>query len=629
MTGYHARLLILALLCGVGLVGLSTAQAPAPAGAGRPVGRPDIPRHYRHIRIAMLAYHGNPMGRVEDDLLRHSVDLVVANPIYLKHIREVAPHTPLLTYSNISNLYLDLLTDWLEFADRKGASREVAFYHAAQPKPFSGTSPSSLPVNWFWRVFTGGPKLVNMTAPARYPTGRITFGGAGQAVYIGYPERFREINFAVVTPNAGCEIVPEYSSATDARGNPTGWRPLTLRADGTARLTQLGQVVFDPPNAWRAASLDNSPALFYVRFRTVSAGKVPVVSTILGRDYVGARGSNSGTVPVFDSAADRNGDGYLDDEEYARRAPGKDARFLYESRMPTELYGQMRFLANPTHRAFREWVAEHHRRLLAEQPLASGIFMDNSHGRIRVKATEVREPVSGFPEAFGELLGEVGRAVAPKWVLPNTSGGRLEADPVVRHNPAYFEEFAFKPMAQHWFAFEEMLDLVDRRQRLTSPPPLAVIDVDPEGGAPGDGRTQLACLAAYYLVADPVHTFLCLYGGFEPATTWERHWTPAAAYDIGRPMRPWTRLSNGVDPADPRLEYRVYARTYEKALVLYRPLSFTTKSWTKGDRADNTALRHELGERYRPLRADGTLGEPMTTITLRSGEGAILVRVGS
>ncbi len=35
--------------------------------------------HYPHIRIAMLAYSGNPMGAVEDKLLKESVDLVVAN----------------------------------------------------------------------------------------------------------------------------------------------------------------------------------------------------------------------------------------------------------------------------------------------------------------------------------------------------------------------------------------------------------------------------------------------------------------------------------------------------------------------------------------------------------------------
>src|SRR5262245_4450842 len=87
-----------------------------------PVMLPEIPRHYKHIRVAMLAYYGNPMGEFEDKLLRESVDLVVPNPAYLKHVHAVAPDTPQLIYTNASNLYQGLLTDWLAYADRRGVS---------------------------------------------------------------------------------------------------------------------------------------------------------------------------------------------------------------------------------------------------------------------------------------------------------------------------------------------------------------------------------------------------------------------------------------------------------------------------------------------------------------------------
>src|ERR1700726_1767790 len=71
-----------------------------------PVKRPALPRHYPHIRIAMLAYHGNPMGPFEDELLRKSVDLVIPNETVMQHVRRVAPATPQLIYTNASNLYL-------------------------------------------------------------------------------------------------------------------------------------------------------------------------------------------------------------------------------------------------------------------------------------------------------------------------------------------------------------------------------------------------------------------------------------------------------------------------------------------------------------------------------------------
>src|SRR5205085_3476100 len=79
--------------------------------------QPNIPQHYPNIRIAELAYTGNPMGSTEDQLLRSSVDLVIAAPELLAHIKSVSPTTPALIYANVSNLYTSSLTDWLNWAD--------------------------------------------------------------------------------------------------------------------------------------------------------------------------------------------------------------------------------------------------------------------------------------------------------------------------------------------------------------------------------------------------------------------------------------------------------------------------------------------------------------------------------
>jgi hypothetical protein len=624
-----------ALAALVALAGL-LAAACWPAAPGRAAGagkaadvpRPDVPRHYGHIRIAMLAYYGTPMGAFEDDLLRNSVDLVVPSESLMKHIHDVAPKTPQLVYTNTSTLYLDLLTDWLAYADKKGVSREAAFYHVAVPRPYKGNSPSSRPVNWFWKVLRGGGRYFqDFTEAARGPAGRISFARAGDSLYLGYPDRYREINFVLASPAGACRIVAEYAAGADAAGRPTSWRPLGLAGDGTAGLTRSGAVTFDPPRDWRPVSLNGSARLFYVRLRTTAGVALPVASALLGRDYTGARGGTAGVIPVFDAAADADGDGYLSDAEYARRGPGKDARFFYESRMLTGWYGSMRFVTSPAHPAFRDWAAVRHKKLLARQPLAAGLFMDNSGGKLYHKAADVLEPTAGFRKQYGELMAEIARAIAPRWILLNTEGGEEDADRVIRHNPAYLEEFALKPLAMHWPAFEELLAKIERRERLTTPPPLAVIDSHPDGGACDDPRTQLATLAAYYLMGDPDSTCLMFFGGAETTTTWRRHWTPAAAYDVGKPVRRWTRFASGTDPAGTGLTYRVYARSYEKALVLYRPLSGNPGRWAlKGGLGDATATRHELGGTYRPLGADGTLGPPVTRVTLRGGEGVVLVR---
>jgi hypothetical protein len=571
------------------------------------------------------------MGPFEDKLLRESVDLVVPENRHVEHIHAVAPATPLLLYTNTSSLYLELLTDWLSYADDNGLSREAAFYHAARATPFRGDSPSSRPVAWFWGVYRGGQGLTDLTNAAHArPAQRLAFGGAGEALYVGYPDRFREVNVELAAPaGAGWSAALEYATAVDGTGRPTAWAALKPLADTTAGLKASGQVTFAPPAGWKSALVGGSARLFYVRFRTASGGQPPVAGSILGRDYVGARGKTEGVVPAFDSSADANGDGYLDDAEYARRAAGKDARFLYESRMPCESYGQMRFCTNPSPPEFRKWAVDYQARYSKSNPAAAGLFMDNSEGRPSVRAADVRERLDSFGPDYGAMLKAISTAIAPRWILANTAGGGAQAHPVIRQNPAYLEEFAIRPLYHNFEQFEDLAAEVARRAALTVPPPYAVLDSHPQRGDPAEPRTQLATLAYYYLLADPDSTFLMFYGGFEPSSPWQRHWTAAAAYDVGRPAGAWSRLVEGDDPSSPERKYRVYRRAYAKALVLYKPLSFKRGDWrTQASLGDETATRHDLGGTYRPLRADGALGEPVTSVTLRNGEGAILVKAG-
>src|SRR5262245_21865924 len=136
--------------------------------------------------------------------------------------------------------------------------------------------------------------------------------------------------------------------------------------------------------------------------------------------------------------------------------------------------------------------------------------------------------------------------------------------------------------------------------------------------------TQLATLAYYYLLADPASTFLNCYGGYEPSTTWPRHWTAAAAYDVGQPLGTWSVFATGQDPANVALTYKIYQRSYGNALVLYKPLSKGNN--VNGTLADATATTHALNGTYRPLRADGTLGAPVPSLTPRNDEAAILIK---
>jgi hypothetical protein len=114
-------------------------------------------------------------------------------------------------------------------------------------------------------------------------------------------------------------------------------------------------------------------------------------------------------------------------------------------------------------------------------------------------------------------------------------------------------------------------------------------------------------------------------GGQSPNTSWNQHWLDAVRFNIGQPRGGFTVMASGADPADRRLTYQVFGRHYDNALVLYKPLSYTRGVGT-GTTANNTFTTHSLGGRYRLLNSNGSLGPVITSLSLRNGEGAILVR---
>jgi hypothetical protein len=594
-----------------------------------PVPKPSIPRHYSHIRIAQLAYSSSPVGNAfEQTLLRNSVDLVVPNPRHLPTIQAAAPDTPQLIYTNVSNLYEGLLADWIDYSRKNGINPELAFYHVTQATPFTGASASSRPVTWFWSAYqsSNGTLTDQESAIRGGRTYNVNFGAAGTWTALGSLDRFREMNVTMaVGASAGWSGVWEYVSAVDANGNPTSWKTLTLNTDGTNAMRSSGIITFDPPADWKTASFAGTTREYYIRMRATAgtASQAPQPRSILGRDYVRANGGVSGTIPAFDYTADKDHDGYLNDAEYAGRAAGKDARFIHETRLFYPNYGQMRFVTNPASSAIRKWAADYHERMIAANPLADGFFMDNAHGKLPFAGISVIEPTTTYSADSGAMVAAVNRAIYPKWVMSNTAGGRAEGTAVAAGSAAVIEEFLLRPLDTNWSKVNDMADLVAMRLN-TDGSPYVVLDSLPTGGSTTDPRTQLATLAEYYLVADPDRTMLMFYGGYSPTSSWIYHWSQAATVNVGRPTGTMQVFASGADPQNASLSYRVYSRNYENALVLYKPLSYATG--VSGTLADATATTHQLGGNYRRVNADGSLGGVITSLTLRNGEGAVLIK---
>ncbi len=588
--------------------------------------RATVERHYSHIRLANLAYHGTPFGGFERDQLRNSVDLVIPNLTYLDEITRAAPTTPQFVYTNISNIYLGLLTDWNDYADRNGLDREGAFYHVTEASRFQGLSASAVPVDRFWGVYRGSDAggWDDLTRDASNPGNTFSLAGRGGALALGYIEKFREVTLdARASAGSGWKCELEYVSAADAQGRPTRWTRLPTLGDTTGGFMRDGRVTFDPPTDWQPARVSDGARLYYVRVRTTGSGTPPTATTVLGADY-----SAGHVIPAFDHAADRDRDGYLNDAEYARRAAGKNARFEYQSRLTYPNYGPMRFATNVADAGFRAWAADYHARFLAATPLADGFFVDNSIGRLAVDPDTIAERIDGYAADYGSLLGAVNHKLAAtgKWLIANTAGGNTSAEPVIRNGVSYLEEFALRPLSANHVQFDDLNATLDYRRQISRGKAYEILDSLPtqniDATAP---RMQLATLAMYYTVADPELSFLMMNGGNEPASTWRRHFTPAAEFDVGKPRADQAQFATGADPANRNLTYKVYKREYTNALVLYKPLSYT-RGQTGGTGA-NTATTHQLNGTYRPVRADGTLGAATRTVVLRNGEGAVLARV--
>jgi hypothetical protein len=287
----------------------------------------------------------------------------------------------------------------------------------------------------------------------------------------------------------------------------------------------------------------------------------------------------------------------------------------------------MRFATNPANSGFVAWCINYSERYLASHPLSSGLFVDNSTGDPQITPGEVLEPESNYSAAYGALINAVSKAIAPKWLMLNTGGGGTLANPAISAATAYYEEFALRPLSEDWRHFEDLANMISQRMSLENPAPYAILDSLPTGGSPTDPQTQIATLAEYYLLADPTRTFLDFYGGYGPATSWTQHWCQAVTYDVGTPTGSWSLLSSGADPSNPRYSYRIYQRTYTNALILYKPLSSANNGGSVGTTAPNTATYQKLNGTYRQLNANGTLGPPITGISLCNGQGAILVKV--
>ena len=280
-----------------GNVGTGNLSTTVANGSNAPV-RYVLPQHQPHMRTYLRAYGTSVQDTFANTLTANYVDMLDDHPNWYAAQNTADPQTIRLYYVNVSNFYDRLILDYCDYCDRNSLDPETGFYHTTgvtQAVAGNGTSA------WIPRNFIN--ILVGPEGGSYTQTGTTgTFPGATTAnnsIYLGYFDRWREINLVLSTFSAGGYAgVWEYPNARSLSGlvySPTSWAALTLANDGTSGLTASGQITFDPPSDWvrcsppGAGGMNTNMAapgnLYYVRFRCTHTGTTPVASSILARDY--------------------------------------------------------------------------------------------------------------------------------------------------------------------------------------------------------------------------------------------------------------------------------------------------------------------------------------------------------
>lgn len=161
--------------------------------------------------------------------------------------------------------------------------------------------------------------------------------GQGQAnmAYAGQGFKFDQINVTLNQSITDGDLTFYYSTGTDIDGNPN-WAPLSLTEDSTNNLSQNGAFRFIPPTDWTRVSVDGDPThkAYFLKI-TLSSKETVNVATFETKDlrHMNIEGTE-GMVLGWDPTNDTNGDGYVDDSEFASRPnPNASARTRTESRL--------------------------------------------------------------------------------------------------------------------------------------------------------------------------------------------------------------------------------------------------------------------------------------------------------
>jgi hypothetical protein len=162
-----------------------------------------------------------------------------------------------------------------------------------------------------------------------------TYRNFGGALYIGSHHKFDEVKIQLHSGVQAGQV--SIHQPIDEIGEE--WQS-TLINDGTSGMLQSGLIKFAPVSNWKAISINGSKPLYFVRV-VLESEESPVVRSVFTKNlmYISADQSSI-RINGWDARNDKDGDGYISDEEFSQRINvSASARFEHESRVVP--YGQM------------------------------------------------------------------------------------------------------------------------------------------------------------------------------------------------------------------------------------------------------------------------------------------------
>jgi len=565
--------------------------------------------------------------------IREHYDFVKLYPDLIGPYRDSGGTGLLWVYSQYHCITIERDYDFIrQWCADNGADQEAMWTHFAEdtvyrPDYESATSDGSTEQRFDTVWVYNGSAYVDRTANA-YAGDAFQIGqSVGWVLYIGYQERFKEVNVGLATAASGWTGVWEY-------WNGSAWTNLGP-TDGTSGMTKSGKVEFMPPPQDWARRAVNGKERWWVRLTTLSAGGTsPVVAGggLQGRSFIVPTAGRY-RQPGWDSSNDTNSDGCWD----TNVNPNATALFPYEARVHLwQLEHTYLNLDNPDTRVAYPLLAKQ----LVETPISGTaytydcLFLDVVTDRIVISnlssggSTIEDTSNATWQDNTVLMIRAVKQAVGPtKIVKLNTGpyiGGAYEL--FIDEADAWHGEGFLTTSRPYGIAQIDAVLSRDARGKYS------MIHAQGKGGYDDLERQRVYSLATFYLTHGQ-RTYYQFRRDVLPDQRFIDNWYAAIEYDIGQPLDPYYILHQEDDPSCPHDSYgiaRVYAREFERALVVSCPLPHWDSAFTP---SYSVALpSYEVGgaatsNRYRILHSDGSLDENVIdSISLRNSDGAILIK---